>query len=131
MAKSRACFGLITATANPAGPSASGSPAAAPEQRFRALPGVRDVMEDRPYVLVSRDFKSTDTHVRVKDVETGRRWSLGLGKRARTRFETSARQRREDLSRAFYRVPMDHVFVPTDKSPVLPVLSMFARRMSA
>ena len=28
----------------------------------------------------------------------------------------------------FYRVPMDHVFVPTSGSPVLPVLSLFARR---
>ena len=31
-------------------------------------------------------------------------------------------------TRAFYRVPMDHVFVPTTGSPVLPVLSLFARR---
>jgi len=70
-------------------------------------------------------------YLRVKDVESGRRWSLGLGKRARARYEASTRERRDALSRAFYRVPMDHVFVPTDKSPVLPVLSMFARRMSA
>jgi len=70
-------------------------------------------------------------YLRLKDVESGRRWSLGLGKRPRARYEASSRQRREELSRAFYRVPMDHVFVPTDKSPVLPVLSLFARRMSA
>jgi uncharacterized protein (DUF58 family) len=70
-------------------------------------------------------------YIRVKDVETGRRWSLGLSRRSRARYEASVRQRREDLSRAFYRVPIDHVFVPTDKSPVLPVLSLFARRMSA
>jgi len=70
-------------------------------------------------------------YIRVKDVESGRRWSLGLGRRARARYETSVRERREHLARAFYRVPIDHVFVPTDKSPVLPVLSLFARRMSA
>jgi uncharacterized protein (DUF58 family) len=70
-------------------------------------------------------------YVRVKDVESGRWWSLGLSRRSRARYEASVRQRRKDLARAFYRVPMDHVFVPTDQSPVLPVLSLFARRMSA
>ena len=40
------------------------------------------------------------------------------------------RTRREALARAFYRVPMDHVFVPTDGSPVEPLLSLFAGRMA-
>ena len=34
---------------------------------------------------------------------------------ARARYAAAARQRREALARAFYRVPMDHVFVPTDR----------------
>jgi len=67
-------------------------------------------------------------YVRVRDVESGRRVSLGLGRGSREKFAASARARREELSRAFYRVPMDHVFVPTDQSPVLPVLSLFAAR---
>jgi hypothetical protein len=28
-------------------------------------------------------------------------------------------------------VPIDHVFVPTDESPVEPLLSLFAKRMNA
>ena len=50
---------------------------------------------------------------------------------ARARYAEEMKARREALASAFYRVPMDHVFVPTDQSPVLPVLSLFARRMSA
>jgi len=47
-------------------------PTPAQAQSFRALPGVRDVMEeDRPYVLASREFKQTDTLVRVRDVTFG------------------------------------------------------------
>jgi 3-deoxy-7-phosphoheptulonate synthase len=50
------------------------TPAPAQAIRFRALPGVRDVMEDdRPYVLASREFKSTDTLVTVRDVTFGGR----------------------------------------------------------
>lgn len=70
-------------------------------------------------------------YVQVRDVETGRRAIVGLGRQGRTKFEADARGRRERLARAFYRVPIDHVFVRTDQSPVLPVLSLFARRMSA
>jgi 3-deoxy-7-phosphoheptulonate synthase len=47
-------------------------PTAAQAQSFRALPGVRDVMEeDRPYVLASREFKQTDTLVQVRGVTFG------------------------------------------------------------
>jgi uncharacterized protein (DUF58 family) len=70
-------------------------------------------------------------YVRVRDVETGRQASVGLGSGARRRYEAEVKARRDGLARAFYRVPMDHVFVPTDQSPVMPVLSMFARRMNA
>jgi uncharacterized protein (DUF58 family) len=70
-------------------------------------------------------------YLRMRDVETGRRASIGLGTSSRARYEAAVTERHASLARAFYRVPMDHVFVPTDQSPVLPVLSMFARRMSA
>ena len=70
-------------------------------------------------------------YVRIKDVESGARASIALGSATRRRFEAAVKARRDELTRAFYRVPMDHVFVPTDRSPVLPILSMFARRMSA
>jgi len=67
-------------------------------------------------------------YVHLRDLETGRRVSVGLGSRARETYAAATRARREALARAFYRVPMDHVFVPTGVSPVLPVLSLFARR---
>ena len=67
-------------------------------------------------------------YVHLRDLESGRRLSVGLGNGARAGFVAAVRARREALARAFYRVPMDHVFVPTDVSPVLPVLSLFARR---
>ena len=67
-------------------------------------------------------------YVHMRDLESGRRVTVGLGRGARAGFAAAAQARREALARAFYRVPMDHVFVPTDVSPVLPVLSLFARR---
>lgn len=67
-------------------------------------------------------------YVQMRDLESGRRVAVGLGARARAEYAAAARSRRESLARAFYRVPMDHVFVPTGVSPVLPVLSLFARR---
>lgn len=68
-------------------------------------------------------------YVQVRDVETGRRVTLGLSNRARRRYEDDVQRRREELTRAFYRVPMDHVFVPTDRTPVEPLMSLFASRM--
>jgi uncharacterized protein (DUF58 family) len=67
-------------------------------------------------------------YVHMRDLETGRRVSVGLGEGARRGYAAAAQARRDALARAFYRVPMDHVFVPTGVSPVLPVLSLFARR---
>ena len=69
-------------------------------------------------------------YVRLRDLETGKRVTVGLGGAARAAYEAAARERRDALVRAFYRVPMDHVFVRTDRSPVLPVLSLFARRIA-
>ena len=66
--------------------------------------------------------------VQVRDMETGRRMTVGRGARASRDFAAAVEARRAELARAFYRVPMDHVFVPTGVSPVLPVLSLFARR---
>lgn len=67
-------------------------------------------------------------YVQMRDIESGRRMSVGLGRQARAGYAAAIERRREELARAFYRVPMDHVFVPTSGSPVLPVLSLFARR---
>ena len=44
-------------------------------------------------------------------------------------YAAEAQQRHDALARAFYQVPMSHVFVPTDQSPVEPLLSYFARNV--
>ena len=67
-------------------------------------------------------------YLQVRDLESGRRAFVGLGRPARDQYAAAIRERRDALARAFYRVPMDHAFVPTNGSPVLPVLSLFARR---
>jgi uncharacterized protein (DUF58 family) len=69
-------------------------------------------------------------YIRLRDLETGREVSVGLNPESRRRYADAARRRRDDLTRAFYRAGMDHVFVPTDESPVEPLLTLFARRMS-
>jgi uncharacterized protein (DUF58 family) len=85
------------------------------------------VPEDRSELTLPRGRG----YLRVRDLESGREVAVGLNDRARRRFADEARLRREDLTRAFYRVPMDSVFVPTDRSPIEPVLSLFAKRMHA
>jgi uncharacterized protein (DUF58 family) len=90
-----------------------------------------DVIAVVPEDPAERELPRGSGYLRVRDVESGRSASIGLGRGARARYAAETKGRREALARAFYRVPMDHVFVPTDQSPVLPVLSMFARRMSA
>jgi uncharacterized protein (DUF58 family) len=67
--------------------------------------------------------------IRLRDLETGRDVSVGLNPASRRRYGEAASRRRADLTRAFYRAQMDHVFVPTDESPVEPLLSLFARRI--
>lgn len=67
-------------------------------------------------------------YMHLRDLESGRRVSIGLGRQNRAAYAAAIAERREALARAFYRVPMDHVFVPTEGSPVLPVLSLFQRR---
>ena len=82
------------------------------------------VPEDRD----EASLPSGSGYVQMRDVESGRRLTVGLGRGTRSAYAAAVTGRRESLSRAFYRVPMDHVFVPTTGSPVLPVLSLFARR---
>ncbi len=70
-------------------------------------------------------------YLRVRDLESRREATIGLSPRARRKYADAALERRQALTHAFYRVPMDHVFVPTDESPVVPVMSLFAQRMNA
>jgi len=70
-------------------------------------------------------------YYRLRDLESGRTETVGLGRSARTAYSDRARQHRETLTQAFYRVPMDHVFVRTDQNPVEQMLSLFATRVRA
>ena len=70
-------------------------------------------------------------YLRVRDLESDRAETVGLGRRARAAYSERARQRREALAQAFYRVPIDHVFVRTDESPVERLLALFATRVRA
>jgi uncharacterized protein (DUF58 family) len=67
-------------------------------------------------------------YLQVRDLESGRQVAVSLSTRSRRRYADQMQARRDALARAFYRVPMDHVFVPTDGSPVEPLLSLFAAR---
>jgi uncharacterized protein (DUF58 family) len=69
-------------------------------------------------------------YLQVRDLETGRQAAVSLSPRTRRAYAEQMRARRDALARAFYRVQMDHVFVPTDGSPVEPLLSLFAARMA-
>jgi hypothetical protein len=92
------------------------------------LAAKHDVIAVVPEDRAETELPAGAGYVHMRDVESGRRLSFGLGRQARAQYAAAIQQRRAELSRAFYRVPMDHVFVPTQGSPVLPVLSLFARR---
>lgn len=66
--------------------------------------------------------------VRLRDLESGATVRLGLGEGVRRRYRELVERRREQLTDMFYRVPMDHVFVRSDRSAIEPLLRLFAER---
>jgi uncharacterized protein (DUF58 family) len=66
--------------------------------------------------------------VRLRDLESGASLRLGLGEGVRRRYRELVERRREQLTDMFYRVPMDHVFVRSDRSAIEPLLRLFAER---
>jgi len=64
----------------------------------------------------------------VRDLESGQSRSIGLSRGLRERYAAAMRRRREELVRAFHRVPIDHVFVRPDRHVVEPLLDLFAAR---
>jgi len=87
-----------------------------------------DVIAVVPEDRAETELPAGGGYVQFRDLESGRRVFAGLGRQSRAAYAAAVAERRQALARAFYRVPMDHVFVPTDGSPVLPVLSLFSRR---
>jgi uncharacterized protein (DUF58 family) len=88
-----------------------------------------DVIAVIPEDPFERELPEGPGYLTVRDVESGRRTAVDLGARSRRRYTAEARRHRESLARACYRVPMDHVFVPTDGRPVDPLMSLFAARI--
>ena len=88
-----------------------------------------DVIAVVPEDRTERELPAGPGYLSVRDLESGRRATVGLGWQSRGRYAAEALGRRQALSAAFYRVPMAHVFVPTDESPVEPLLSLFARSL--
>nr|AAP58544.1 conserved hypothetical protein [uncultured Acidobacteriota bacterium] len=95
---------------------------------LRQLAARHDVVAVVPEDRAETELPAGGGYLRARDLESGRRVSIGLGREARERYAAAVGARREALAQAFYRVPIDHAFVPTDGSPVLPVLALFARR---
>jgi len=88
-----------------------------------------DVVGVVPEDPLERRLPSGRGFLTVRDLESRQQVALALTSGTRRRYSENAARRREELMRAFYRVPMDHVFVPTDESPVEPLLSLMAKRM--
>jgi uncharacterized protein (DUF58 family) len=85
-----------------------------------------DVIAVVPEDPAERELPIGPGYLQMRDLESGRQVAVDLGQRSRTRYADEARSRRDALVRAFYRVPMEYVFVPTDKSPVEPLITLFA-----
>jgi len=99
-------------------------------QELAMLAAKHDVIAVVPLDPTEAALPSGGGYMQVRDLESGRQVAVGLSARTRRAYAAEARARRDALARAFYRVPMDHVFVPTDGSPVEPLLSLFAARMA-
>jgi len=66
--------------------------------------------------------------IRVRDMESGRSVRVGLGEGIGRRYREAAAARHRTLTEAFYRIPMDPVFVRSDESAVEPLLRLFMSR---
>ena len=66
--------------------------------------------------------------IRVRDMESGRSLSVGLGEGLRRRYHETTVARRRALTEAFYKIPMDPVFVRSDENAVEPLLRLFMSR---
>ena len=94
------------------------------------LAAKHDVIAVVPQDASELSLPSGGGYVRVRDLESGAHVDVGLSPRVRRAYAADMHTRRIALARAFYRAGIDHVFVPTDGSPVEPLLELFARRMA-
>ena len=99
-------------------------------QALAMLAAKHDVIAVVPQDPTEAALPAARGYMHVRDLETGRQVAVSLSSRTRRQYAAEMQTRRDALARAFYRVPMDHVFVPTDGGPVEPLLSLFAGRMA-
>lgn len=99
-------------------------------QELAMLAARHDVIAVVPHDASEDALPEGRGYMQVRDLESGRRVAVSLSPRTRRAYAAEMRARRTELARAFYRMSIDHVFVPTDGSPVEPLLSLFARRMA-
>lgn len=66
--------------------------------------------------------------VTLRDVESGAEARVGLSRALRDEYAALAGRRRAELTRSFYRVPVDHVVVRSDRTVLEPLLRLFLRR---
>jgi len=97
---------------------------------LRMLAARHDVIAVVPQDPTELALPSGRGYMQMRDLESGRQVAVSLSPRTRRAYAGEMTARRDALARAFYQVPMDHVFVPTDGSPVEPLLELFARRMA-
>jgi uncharacterized protein (DUF58 family) len=97
---------------------------------LRMLAARHDVIAVVPQDATEAMLPGGRGYVHLRDLESGRDVAVSLSPHTRRAYAAEMHARQEALAHAFYRVPLDHVFVPTDRSPVEPVLSLFARRMA-
>ena len=97
-------------------------------QALAMLAAKHDVIAVVPQDPAEAALPAGRGYMHVRDLETGRQVAVSLSSRTRRAYAAETQKRRDALARAFYRVPMDHVFVPTDGSPVEPLLSLLAAR---
>jgi hypothetical protein len=67
-------------------------------------------------------------YLQVRDLESGRRAGIDLGRASRRRFASEVCHRRNALSRAFYSLPIDHIFLDTAGPLIEPLLAVMAAR---
>jgi uncharacterized protein (DUF58 family) len=66
--------------------------------------------------------------VRLRDLESGQELNVGLDRHSRRAHGDLLLERRAALTRLFYGLGIDHVFVRTDEPVTEPLLDLFARR---
>ena len=97
-------------------------------QELAMLAAKHDVIAVVPEDATEAALPAGHGYLRVRDIESGRQAVVSLSPRTRRLYADEMRARRDALVRAFYRLQVDPVFVPTAGSPVEPLLSLFAAR---